>query len=66
MKGTPMSNVHPEIQPLKINQPNKRIVKSTHICDVLVPGLTNVLEGHIATGLTVASLVRICILCKAG
>jgi hypothetical protein len=66
MKGTPMSNVRLATQPLTTHLPNGTIVKLTHICDVMVPGLPNELEGHIVPGLTVASLVGTHILCKAG
>ena len=66
MKSTAMSNVPPATQPLTINLPYRTIVKSTLICDVMVLGLANVLDGHIVPGLTVASLVAILILCKAG
>ncbi len=42
------------------------MVKSTHICDLKIPGLPYVLERHIMPDLTVASLVGIRILCKLG
>jgi hypothetical protein len=41
-------------------------VRSTHICDVEIPGLPHVLEGHIVPALNVASLISIRILCKVG
>ncbi len=46
--------------------PDGMIVKSTHVCDLEIPGLPYVLEGSIAPNLTVASLVGIRILCKMG
>jgi hypothetical protein len=67
MKKTPnMKNVRPATQPLTINLPDGTMVKSTHICDLEIPGLPHVLEGHIVPELTVASLVGIQILCKLG
>jgi hypothetical protein len=67
MKKTPnMKNVRPATTPLKINLPDGSIVQSTHICDLEIPGLPHVLEGHIVPDLTVASLVGIRILCKLG
>ncbi len=42
------------------------MVQSTHICELEIPVLTCVLEGHIVPDLTVASLVGIRILCKLG
>ena len=41
-------------------------IKSTHICDIVVPGLPTVLTGHIMPDMTTASLFSIGILCKAG
>ena len=67
MKKTPnMKNVCLATQPLTINLPDGTMVKSTHICDLEIPGLPHVLEGHIVPDLTVASLVGIRILCKLG
>ena len=42
------------------------MVKSTHIYHLALPGLSSVLEGHIVSDLTVASLIGIRILSKAG
>jgi hypothetical protein len=61
-----MENVQIADNPLSINLPDGAIVKSTHTCDVVIPGLPTVLTGHIVQGLTMASLVGIRILCKAG
>jgi len=66
MKNTPMKNERPTKNPLNINLPDGTIVKSTHICNLEIPGLPHVLEGHIVPKLTVASLVGIRILCKLG
>ncbi len=61
-----MKNVRPMTNPLNINLPDGTIVKSTHICNLEIPGLPHVLVGHIIPELTVASLVGIQILCKLG
>jgi len=59
MKNAPMKNVCPTTNPLNINLPDGMIVRSTHICNLEIPGLPHVLEGHIVPELTVASLVGI-------
>ena len=66
MKGTPMENVCPAITPLNFHLPDSTMVKSTHVCNLEIPGLPYVLEGHIVPDLTVASLIGIQILCKMG
>ena len=66
MEGLQMDNVQVATHPLSINLPDGAIVKSTHTCDVVIPGLPTVLTGHIVRGLTMASLVGIRILCNAG
>jgi hypothetical protein len=66
MTGTPMTNIHPATHPLTINLPDGRVVKSTHVCDMVIPSLPTVLEGHIVSDFQVASLLDIHILCKAG
>ena len=66
MAGTPMSNIRPVLDPLTINLPNSKIVHSMHICDISIPGLPMILTGHIVPCLSMASLMGIHILCKAG
>jgi len=67
MKKTPnMKNVCLVTHPLMNNLPDGTMVKSTHICDLEIPGLPYVLEGHIMPDLMVASLGGIRILCKLG
>jgi hypothetical protein len=65
MAGTPMSNIRPALDPLTIHLPNGKIVHSTHICDISIPGLPMFLMGHIVPGLSMASLMSIRSLCKA-
>ena len=59
MADTPMKNVRIAPNPLNINLPDGKMVHSTHICDVEIPGLPHVLEGHIVPTLNVASLIGI-------
>ena len=66
MAGTPMDNIRPAVDPLTINLPNGGVVRSTHVCDVVIPGLPTVMTGHIVPGLSMASLMGIRVLCKAG
>ena len=53
-------------KPLIINLPDGRKVKSTHRCNINIPGLPCTLTGHIVPTLAVASLIGIRPLCKAG
>ncbi len=66
MKDTPLKNVRPATNPLNINLLDGTMVKSTHVCDLEIPGLPYVLEGHIVPDLTVALLIEIQIFCKMG
>jgi hypothetical protein len=52
-------------KPLIINLPDGKKFKSTHKCDINIPGLTRTLTGHIVPTLAVASLIGIRPLCKA-
>ncbi len=66
MKDTPMKNVRPATKPLNINLLDSTMVRSIHVCDLEIPGLPYVLEGHIVPDLTLALLIGIQILCKMG
>ena len=46
--------------------PDGQKIKSTHICDVVIPGLPAELTDHIMPDMTTSSLFGICILCKTG
>jgi hypothetical protein len=61
-----MRNIRPATNPLTISLPDGKVVRSTHVCNFELPSLPSILEGHIVLDLTVASLVGIRILCKAG
>ncbi len=47
MEGLKMSNVQIATIQLSINLPDGAIVKSTHTCDIILPGLPTMLTGHI-------------------
>ena len=66
MDGVDVDNKRVATNPITINLPDGRKVKSTHICDFIIPGLPKPILGHIVPGLAVASLVGIRPLCKAG
>ena len=66
MKGTPVKNLRTTNNPITISLPDGSKVSSTHICDINIPGLPTVLTGYIVPGITMASLIGIRILCKAG
>jgi hypothetical protein len=66
MEGADVKNKRPAIKPLTINLPDGRQIKSTHICDIDIPGLPTTLTGHIVPNLAIDSLFGIRVLCKAG
>jgi hypothetical protein len=66
MDGTPVVNKRPTTQPFKVSLADSRQVMSTHICDIYIKGLPFVLTGHIIPGLSIASLLGIRLLTKAG
>ena len=66
MEGTPCNNLQPAIRPLTINLPDGTKVKSTHTCDITIPGLPMILVGHVVPKLSIASLIGIRVLCDAG
>jgi hypothetical protein len=66
MDGVDVDNKRIATNPITINLPDGRKVKSTHVCDFFIPGLPKPILGHIVPGLAVASLVGIRPLCKAG
>ena len=53
-------------KPLKINLPNGTTIWSTHVCNIKIPGLPQILTGHIVPSLKIASHIGIRPLCKAG
>jgi hypothetical protein len=53
-------------KPLKINLPDGTTIWSTHVCNIKIPGLPQILTGNINLSLKIASLIGIRPLCKAG
>jgi len=66
MTGTPFKNLRRADHPITTTLPDGSKVVSTHICDITIPGLPTMLMGHIVPSITMASLMGIRILCKAG
>ncbi len=66
MEGTPFKNLLPAIRPLTINLPDGTKVKSTHTCNITIPGLPKVLVGHVVPKLTIPPLIGIRVLCDSG
>ncbi len=67
MKGPPpVKNLRKSDNPITISLPDGSKVTSSHVCDINIPGLPTVLTGHVVPGITMASLIGIRILCKAG
>ncbi len=66
IEGAAMKNKRTARNLLTINLPDGRQIKSTHICDIDIPGLPTTLTGHIVPHLAIASLFGIRVLCKAG
>ncbi len=64
--GVPVDNKQPATYPLTVNLSDGCQVKSTHTCDVVVPGLPRLLVGHIVPNLAIASLFGIHPLCNVG
>ena len=66
MDGVDVVNKRPATTPLIINLPDGRKVHSSHVCDITIPGLPQVLTGHVVPHLAIASLMGIRPLCDAG
>ena len=66
MKDTQVQNKLQATKPISISLPDGAKVKSMHICDVTISGLLITLTGHIVPEMTMASLLGIRVLCKAG
>jgi hypothetical protein len=62
----PVTNLHQADNLITISFIDGSKVSSTHICDIIIPGLPTISTGHIVPGITMASLIGIRILCKAG
>jgi hypothetical protein len=66
MDSADVVNKRTALKPLTINLPEGRKVRSTHVCNIAIPGLPMVLTGHIVPDLALASLIGIRPLCKMG
>jgi hypothetical protein len=66
MDGVYVENKRLATKPLTVNLPDGRKIKSTHVCDIHIPGLPITLTGHIIPDLKIALLISIHPLCKVG
>jgi hypothetical protein len=66
MDCTPVHNKRQTTCPLKVALANGHRLMSTHMCDIIIPGLPTTLIGHIIPELSIASLFGICVLTEAG
>jgi hypothetical protein len=66
MEGTPVFNKQITTCPLKVALADGHLVMSTHMCDIVLPGLPTTLVGHIVPELSIASLFGISVLTEAG
>jgi hypothetical protein len=55
MDGIDVVNKRLSWKRLTINMPDGRKVTSTHVCDIMIPGLPTLLMGHIVPHLAIAS-----------
>ena len=65
MDNAEVDNKRVATKPLKINLPDGTKIWLTHVCDIKIPGLPQLLTGHIVPSLKIASLIGIRPLCKA-
>ncbi len=66
MEGTPVLNKQKPMCPLKVALANGCWVLSTHMCDIVIPGLPLTLMGHNIPELSIASLFGIRVLMEVG
>jgi hypothetical protein len=66
MDGIPVHNKQETTCPLKVALADGRRVMSTHMCDIIIPGLPTKLVGHIVPELSITSLFGIRVLTAAG
>ena len=66
MDGIPVHNKRKTTCPLKVALADGRQVTSTHMCDIIIPGLPTTLMGHIVPEVSIASLFGIRVLTAAG
>jgi hypothetical protein len=66
VEGAIVDNKRVAELPLTIKLPDCKTIHSTHVCDINIQGLPTILTGHIVLSLTIALLIGIWPLCKAG
>ena len=66
MDGIPIHNKRKTTCSLKVALADGWRAMSTHMCDIIIPGLPTTLVGHIVPELSIASLFGICVLTEAG
>ncbi len=66
MESMPIHNLWPAVNLLTTNLPDGSKVKSTHTCNITIPGLSTVLVGHVVPKLSITSLIGIRVLCNVG
>ncbi len=59
MDDVEVDNKRVTMKLLKIKLPNGTTIWSTHMCDIIIPGLPMKLTGHIVPSLKIASLIGI-------
>ncbi len=65
-KGAPCQNKRLTVNPVSMTLPDGQKRRSTHVCNIIIPGLPIVLTGHIMPDMPTTSLFGIRNLCKAG
>jgi hypothetical protein len=66
MDGVDVVNRRVATNPHTINLPDGRKVKSSHVCNIVIPGLPTILSGHVVPHLAMVSLIGIRPLCNVG
>ncbi len=66
MEGADVANKRIAVKLLTIYLLDGNQIQSTHVCNIQICGLPTILMGHIVPLLSVASLIGIRLLCKAG
>jgi hypothetical protein len=66
MEGADVANKRIAVRLLTINLPDGNQIQSTHVCNIQIRGLPTILMGHIVPSFSIASLIGIRLLCKAG
>jgi hypothetical protein len=65
-KDAPCQNKQLTNSPLSLTLPYGQKIKSTHVCDITIPGLPTIITGHIMPDMTAASFFGVRVFSKAG